>query len=272
MNNSGLVITTSWDDGHPLDLRLADMLFKHNIRATFYIPGSSEWGTMREEDTRHLSTAFEIGAHTVNHVTLTETPDDRARQEIMASKAWVESITGEQCRMFCFPRGKFRTSHLGHVRDAGFLGARTVELFSTKYPVVHNGVAVMPTTCQTQPHGRSAYLKNVAKRRSFGNLINFLRTGGSLDWSELARRLVKVSEHNGGVFHLWGHSWEIEEYDQWQRLEDVLKFLSQWSGTADYKTNSEVCGLIVARSGSAHPNPNRPEGNAERGGLHRAQA
>jgi hypothetical protein len=31
-------ITTSWDDGHPSDLRLADLLHKHSLRGTFYVP------------------------------------------------------------------------------------------------------------------------------------------------------------------------------------------------------------------------------------------
>ena len=30
-------ITTSWDDGHTLDLRLADLLDKYDLRGTFYV-------------------------------------------------------------------------------------------------------------------------------------------------------------------------------------------------------------------------------------------
>jgi putative transposase len=32
------VVTTSWDDGHPLDLKLAELLKKYDIPATLYMP------------------------------------------------------------------------------------------------------------------------------------------------------------------------------------------------------------------------------------------
>ena len=31
------IVTTSWDDGHKLDLKLAALLKKYNIKGTFYI-------------------------------------------------------------------------------------------------------------------------------------------------------------------------------------------------------------------------------------------
>src|SRR5688500_11915407 len=32
------IVTTSWDDGHPLDIRLAEMLARHGVAGTFYVP------------------------------------------------------------------------------------------------------------------------------------------------------------------------------------------------------------------------------------------
>ena len=40
-----ILITTSWDDGHPLDLRLAELLHKYDVPATFYIPVSEKCPT-----------------------------------------------------------------------------------------------------------------------------------------------------------------------------------------------------------------------------------
>src|SRR3954447_24640572 len=64
-------ITTSWDDGHPLDARVAELLAKYNLPGTFYVPRTSEYGTMSAGQLVELSSAFEIGAHTVRHVVLT---------------------------------------------------------------------------------------------------------------------------------------------------------------------------------------------------------
>ena len=57
-------MTTSWDDAHPLDLRIAEMLARHNLSGTFYAPRSAETEVMPLADLRELSRGFEIGAHT----------------------------------------------------------------------------------------------------------------------------------------------------------------------------------------------------------------
>src|SRR5689334_11751921 len=76
-------ITTSWDDGHQLDLRVAELLTKYRLHGTFYIPKAAENGTMKAAQVRELSRAFEIGAHTLHHVVLTSTTDQQAWQEII---------------------------------------------------------------------------------------------------------------------------------------------------------------------------------------------
>src|SRR5207248_10640324 len=38
MSNQLSIVTTSWDDGDPLDLRLAAMLSVRGLPATFYVP------------------------------------------------------------------------------------------------------------------------------------------------------------------------------------------------------------------------------------------
>ena len=74
---------------------------------------------MNEAQIRQLSQQFEIGAHTLHHVFLTQVPDSLAQQEIADSKAWVQSITGRECPLFCPPAGKFKSRHLRMIRGAG---------------------------------------------------------------------------------------------------------------------------------------------------------
>src|SRR4051812_22154360 len=116
-------ITTSWDDGFPLDMRLAEMLDRHHLPATFYIPRRCPpRATLDPRQIRELSNRFEIGAHTINHTFLTETPNDIAKREIIDSKRWVEDTTGRVCRMFCPPAGKFAAIHAQWMNEAGYLG------------------------------------------------------------------------------------------------------------------------------------------------------
>src|SRR4051812_25850888 len=94
------IFTTSWDDGHPLDFRIAELLARYGLRGTFYIPRHIGSGVMSEAQMRQLSESFEIGAHTLNHVFLTTTDDGTASTEIKNSKIWVEQVTGKSCTMF----------------------------------------------------------------------------------------------------------------------------------------------------------------------------
>ena len=72
-------VTTSWDDGHDLDHKLAGLLGHHGLRATFYVaPRNIELPRrerLRSRDLRALARDFEIGGHTLTHLRLTSLPD-----------------------------------------------------------------------------------------------------------------------------------------------------------------------------------------------------
>ena len=44
-------------------------------------------------------------------------------------------------------------------------------------------------------------------------------------WDNLAKEIFAQARERGEVFHLWGHSREIEAHNDWQRLEDFLAWL-----------------------------------------------
>jgi len=79
--------TTSWDDGHPLDHRVAALLAKYGLTGTFYVPIETSRQVMTAREIRQLSGSFEIGAHTTHHVVLTDVSAEIAQDEIHNSKA-----------------------------------------------------------------------------------------------------------------------------------------------------------------------------------------
>lgn len=232
-------LTTSWDDGHPLDFRVADLLSKYGLTGTFYIPRQCQTPTMTEDQVRELSRYFEIGAHTMHHVFLNSCGDDTARSEIQDSKKWVEEMTGKPCPMFCPPGGKFSERRLQQIAAAGFEAVRTVELISVSRPTLHKGLLIMPTSLQAHPHTATAYIRNILKRKG-RNLWLYITKGRNPDWPGLAERLMQAAISSNGVFHLWGHSWELEDSGQWGRLEEVMKLMSQIKSQAACVTNSQV--------------------------------
>jgi|GEM_PF-243704 len=240
MKSAETYITTSWDDGNPLDLRVADLLVKHGLRGTFYVPMSAETNTMTVSQIRELSSAFEIGAHTIHHVVLTQATVEQAGREIAGSKYWLEDTIGRPCRMFCPPTGAFRRPHLELIQRAGFIGLRTVELGSLDLSRGREGLVIMPTTVQAYPHGWAAVARNAMKRMAFVNLWRIVIHGRTTDWPELARRLLYYALDNGGVFHLWGHSWELDEGNHWTRLSEVLRMMKEIVAGAPSLENGEL--------------------------------
>ena len=242
-----MCVTLSWDDGHPLDSRIAEMMSRHHLRGTFYIPRTSEHGTMSAAQIRELSQTFEVGAHTLGHVVLTRANDRRAREEIFGARKWLEDITGKPCLLFCPPGGRYAARHLRMIEQAGYCAVRTVELLSLDWPRQKGALLSMPTSVQAWSHDARSYLQNIAKRGSFRNLWRYMARGRAADWPELSRVILAEAHQEGGVFHLWAHSWEIEDCQTWKRLDDVMRFLADWRHNAPALTNGEVCGVAASR-------------------------
>src|SRR5664280_1352236 len=128
-------ITTSWDDGHVLDHKVANLLDTYDLPGTFYVaPRNVE---LRPRDrigprgARSLGERFEIGAHTRSHLRLPALSLAAAREEVVSGKAELEDILGQAVRSFCYPGGAYRPEHVALAREAGFTVARTVTHYAT---------------------------------------------------------------------------------------------------------------------------------------------
>ena len=62
------------------------------------------------------------------------------------------------------------------------------------------------------------------------------------NWVELAKILFDSVLRNGGLWHLYGHSWEIEELRLWDSLKEVLDYVSNRHGVL-YLANGPVVNL-----------------------------
>jgi peptidoglycan/xylan/chitin deacetylase (PgdA/CDA1 family) len=238
-------ITTSWDDGHPLDLRLGELLRKYALPATFYIPLDHTLPLLSPSQVRELSTQFEVGAHTVHHCDLLTTPEDVTRMEITDCKKELEQICGRPCTAFCFPKGRFRRTHVKEVARAGYRTARTVELMSVEIPRRQDGVAIVPTTLQAGPAGFLRGARNSLKRLRPMNFFRHLRYS-QFDWVRTAEAMLEQVLVSGGVFHVWGHSWEVDQMGEWQNLERVFQVLAQSKGHAVWTNNTGLADLALS--------------------------
>lgn len=224
MESQQLIVTTSWDDGHPLDLKLADLLDKYNIRGTFYIPLKNEEHKVMDFNTLHnIASCYEVGGHTVNHLYLNALDDSKARYEISACKTMLEELTGNTISAFCFPGGKYSTRDIELARNAGYLFSRTAAFF---HDHINHNRPLLNTTVQAYPHSTFDLLKHCMKRGQLDPIQrNNLFIAYNHKFYPLAKRLVQQISRQKGIFHLWGHSWEIEQYGLWNELEETFKML-----------------------------------------------
>lgn len=223
-----MIITTSWDDGHPLDLRVADLLTRYGLPGTFYIPlENAERPVMLPAEMRQLNEAgFEIGGHTWHHVRLPGLSGPQLQREISEAKSELESVLGRATVAFCYPGGKHNRQVRASVRAAGFKGAR-----GTRRYQVHPSPDPWswPTSIQAHNFSNDQIGLHLVVRWNPAGLKWWLGQRGETNWARLALRLLDWAEREDGVWHLWGHSWEIEAEGQWLALEAVLREASRRS-------------------------------------------
>jgi peptidoglycan/xylan/chitin deacetylase (PgdA/CDA1 family) len=235
-----VIITTSWDDGYPADIRLAELLEKYNIAGTFYVPCRNSEGraVITGSNVRELSRGFEIAAHTLDHVDLTTVAEPEAERQICEGKQRLEDMLGAEVSGFCYPRGHYSRRIREITMDAGFVYARGIKNFCSN--VGHDPFA-MPVTLQFFPHKNDVYLRNLLKHGLDSQRLRVCFAAiSTANLVDRAKRIVDLCADSIGVFHLWGHSWEIEEHKLWRDLEDVLKYLRQTFPQATFATSLKI--------------------------------
>ena len=202
-------LITSWDDGYEKDIGLAQMLKSHNIPGIFYIPNQipnfSPEDVISEDAIKQLHRdGFEIGGHTFSHPNdLKLLEGSKLRDQIVKNKEWLENIIGAPITKFCYPSGRYNDATIEVLKELGFKEARTVVVMNTTKPENPFRTA---TSVHVYPH-RKEY--------------------GGRSWGEVARDLYKKAiKKEGGYFHLWGHSWEIEKFRLWEELDEFFECIN----------------------------------------------
>jgi peptidoglycan-N-acetylglucosamine deacetylase len=220
-------ITISVDDGYPADPKAADLLQKYNLQATFYLPARNpEYPVMTSAEIRSIAQRFEIGSHTYSHVPLAGLSNGHAWNEIVDGKQWLEQLLGSSVTSFCYPRGKFNRATTVLVKRAGFLGARTCLFNLHEFP---KDPFRWGLSTHAAYHTIAIHLRHALLEGNFVGMRNFFACyDAATDWEAHFRRALSQVQEHGGIAHLYLHSWEIEQFGEWGKLEAVLKSVSNW--------------------------------------------
>lgn len=242
------IVTTSWDDGDRLDLRVAETLYSRGISGTFYVPIQPYGGrpALTHPELRNLAAeGFEIGAHGFSHKHLWNLPAQELADEVNPCKPMLEDILGGEVRMFCYPRGRFDANVVRALKEAGYQGARTVQMLATG---LQFDPFEMPTTLQAAPHTRFNYVKNIARAKKPARMQTWMSQARSVgNWVELGKKLFDSVLEQGGIWHLYGHSWEIDELGLWKDFENLADYVGSRKGVS-YVPNWKLIPLTSTQT------------------------
>jgi peptidoglycan/xylan/chitin deacetylase (PgdA/CDA1 family) len=112
------------DDGHESSMWAADLLEKHECRATFFVTRDrclTRPKFIREPDIRKLrNRGFSLGTHGTTHHGLTFLSTERCRNEIKESREWIEEVIGEQVRYMAAPGGFINSRVMNLAYEQGY--------------------------------------------------------------------------------------------------------------------------------------------------------
>jgi peptidoglycan/xylan/chitin deacetylase (PgdA/CDA1 family) len=246
------IVSTSWDDGDTSDLKIAELLQSRGLTGTFYVPlTNGETEVLCSGDLRALcASGFEIGAHSVSHKTLRHLRTEELTCEVTTCKHKLQDCLGREVAMFCYPNGYYDPKVVEAVKQAGYAGARTCRMLSIDSNM---STFEMPTSIQAFPHSSSRYLRNLGRAHNLPAIWRYVtqlsRYG---NWVELGKHLFDTMLEYGGVWHLYGHSWEVENLKLWPELEQMFDYVAHREGVT-YATNGALLRVSNGCGASARP-------------------
>lgn len=254
----------SFDDGFKTDISLAKLFEKYGFKATFFVTAGkvdkgSAW--LSREDVYWLSEVHEVASHSLTHRPLTLLPWGLVVRELRDSRILLEDIIGERIIGFSYPYGLFNDNIKKHVREAGYLYARTTNAYwigvngfvgdpyslrvtLPLYPLKLVG-SIWDVVNKLRPTFLRAYLSMYSS--DVGDLFaNMIKRGYMNTFSFIKNVILILLERSrydkkSYVVSLWGHSWEIM-LDREAKLgfEDLLAFISSLKRDIEVLTIREV--------------------------------
>ena len=227
--NKMKALTFSYDDGVRQDMRLIEILNKYGLKCTFNLNSEllgKENSLIRDgveirhdkvaaKDVRAIYSGHEVAAHTLTHPTLTKVaePAEIVRQ-VEEDRIRLSELVGYEIVGFAYPGGGVN------------FNSQIAELIKN-----NTGVKYARTTVSTHNFELQSDLfefKPTAYHHTeFDKLF------------ELGERFLEMKPETPQCFYIWGHSYEFDIRNEWDRFEEFCKMMS---GNDDifYGTNRDI--------------------------------
>ena len=224
--------TMSYDDGTVHDRRLVEIMNRHHIKGTFnlnsgffgqenIVPGprgNFDLSRLPAEGMTELYAGHEIAGHSLYHASPVDIGSSAYLYETIEDKKALEDLTDGVVRGYAYPFGFYSEDVKKMLSYAGYQYARVVE--TTGDFSLPQDFMEWKGTC----HHNDEKLM------------------------ELAERFCKdepFSMHKK-LFYLWGHSYEFEGDQTWEKIEEFLTYMEEHGEKVWFATNIEVYDYIQA--------------------------
>ena len=200
--------TVSYDDGVRQDERLLALMRQHGICGTFnlnygtlgrkahaVIDGyDTDISTFGAEELQKMYEGQEIACHALNHKKLTELSSGAAAYEVIADRKNLEQILGKLVTGFAYPFGTYDATVQQVLKACGIHYARTVKS-THAFDLPEEFLAWHPTCHHNDEKVMELLEQFCTKPAGFAG----------------AR-----------LFYLWGHAYEFDQRDNWERIEEIF--------------------------------------------------
>lgn len=237
-------LTFSYDDGVKADKRLIEILDRHGLKGTFNLNSllfnCERWHDRMDEEQTYLTfynRPHEIALHGARHVFLSKVPLPEAVNEIVQNRVYLEGKFNRIVRGMAYAYNGYNAEILNILPQLGVVYARTTH--STHgFMLPQNFLEWHPTCHHTEPE-----LMPLAQKFANDSPLNDFK------------------HREPWLFYIWGHSYEFDDDNNWQIMEDICGLLG---GREDiwYATNIEIYeyaqayrSLVFAMDGERVYNP-----------------
>ncbi len=226
--NKKKAITFSYDDGVLQDKRLIEILNKYGLKCTFNInsgflgkPGHLIRDEVtvahckpRECEVKAVYEGHEVAVHTIHHPQLTKLSTKKIIHEVEDDRKALSDIVGYDVIGMAYPCSTEASQN-----------DRVVSLLER-----FTGVQYSRNTISTYDFEPQK------------DLLRFRPTIHHYQWDklfELGEEFVSLQTDTPKIFYIWGHAYEFDIHNDWDKFEDFCKLIS---GKEDiyYGTNKEV--------------------------------
>ena len=221
--------TLSYDDGVEQDIKLTEIFDKYGLKCTFnlnaglYAPEGTVYpeGRVHRRMTRSQcietfnKNGHEVATHGYTHPWPAKLPDAAVVYEIMKDREALENDFGCIIKGHAYPYGNYNDSVVECLNKCGIVYARTTKA-TEKFDIPTDWLRLHPT-CHHNQH----------------NIF------------ELCDKFLALNTEAPHLFYLWGHSYEFEGDNNWDRIVEVCEKIS---GKDDiwYANNIDIYNYVQA--------------------------